>query len=380
MRSKHSVLLRCLVVTVLAGSLLVSCGKKKTPDMPQVKYETKVLKPETRTYSITFPATLEGTSEVKVYPQVEGIIKTKNFTNGTRVHKGQTLYVIDPTEFRLNVQSAEANLSAAKAKMETTKLQYESNQELYAKKVISDYVLKTSLNEYNVAKASVMQAEAQLNIARTNLGYCTVTSPLNGVIASNGFDVGDLASRGSYLCEVSDNSDVDAKFSFNETQLLQLIKQFHLRVTGRGMEGPKGQLIGDAMPALKLKLKDGSTYEHDGKMTKMDAIVQQSTGTVSCTGSFPNPDGMLRSGLSASVMIPVTSDSVICVPQTAAVRLQDQMMFYRVKKDGTVEGVICHTYPSNDGTEYYIMDGGLQPGDEVVTNGARKLSNGMKIR
>ena len=380
MNRKRFIILKCLVVTVLAGCLLVSCGKKQNAQTPQVKYETKVLKPETRTYSITFPATLEGTSEVKVYPQVEGIIKTKNFTNGTRVHKGQTLYIIDPTEFRLNVQSAEANLSAARAKMETTKLQYESNQELYDKKVIIDYVLKTSLNEYNVAKASVLQAEAQLNIARTNLGYCTVTSPLNGVIASNGFDVGDLASRGSYLCEVSDNSDVDAKFSFNETQLLQLIKQFHLRVTGRGLEGPKGQLIGDAMPALKLQLKDGSTYEHDGKMTKVDAIVQQSTGTVSCTGSFPNPDGMLRSGLSASVVIPVTSDSVICVPQTAAVRLQDQMMFYRVKKDGTVEGVICHTYPSNDGTEYYIMDGSLQPGDEVVTNGARKLSNGMKIR
>ena len=380
MKRKRFIILKCLVATVLAGCLLVSCGKKQNAQTPQVKYETKVLKPETRTYSITFPATLEGTSEVKVYPQVEGIIKTKSFTNGTRVRKGQTLYVIDPTEFRLNVQSAEANLSAARAKMETTKLQYESNQELYAKKVISDYVLKTSLNEYNVAKASVLQAEAQLNIARTNLGYCTVTSPLNGVIANNGFDVGDLASRGSYLCEVSDNSDVDAKFSFNETQLLQLIKQFHLRVTSRGMEGPNGQLIGDAMPALKLQLKDGSTYEHDGKMTKMDAIVQQSTGTVSCTGSFPNPDGILRSGLSASVVIPVTSDSVICVPQTAAVRLQDQMMFYRVKKDGTVEGVICHTYPSNDGTEYYIMDGSLQPGDEVVTNGARKLSNGMKIR
>ena len=380
MERKRFIILRCVVATVLASCLLVSCGKKKTAEMPQVKYETKVLKFETRTYSITFPATLEGTSEVKVYPQVEGIIKTKNFTNGTRVHKGQTLYIIDPTEYRLNVQSAEANLSAAKAKMETTKLQYESNQELYAKKVISEYVLKTSLNDYNVAKASVLQAEAQLNIARTNLGYCTVTSPLNGVIASNGFDVGDLASRGNYLCQVSDNSDVDAKFSFNETQLLELTKQFNLKVTGRGLEGPKGQLIGDAMPALKLQLKDGSTYEHDGKMTKIDAIVQQSTGTVTCTGSFPNPDGVLRSGLSASVVIPISSDSVLCVPQTAAVRLQDQMMFYRVKKDGTVESVICNVYPSNDGTEYYIMDGTLQPGDEVVTNGARKLSNGMKIR
>ena len=371
--------LRICLVAILATGLFLSCGKKKNTEMPQVKYETKVLKPETRTYSMSFPATLEGTSEVKVYPQVEGIIKVKNFINGTKVTKGQTLFIIDQTEFRLNVQSAEANLSAAKAQMETTRLQYESNQELYNKKVISDYVLKTSLNSYNSAKASVMQAEAQLNIARTNLGYCTVTSPLTGVVDGNGFSVGDLASRGNYLCQVSDNSVVDAKFSFNESQLLQLIKQFKLKVTSKGMEGPDGQFIGDAMPALKLQLKDGTTYEQEGRMTKMDAIVQKSTGTVTCTGSFPNPYGALRSGMSARVVIPVTSDSVLCVPQTAAVRLQDQMMFYRVKSDGTVEGVICNVYPSNDGMEYYITDG-LQIGDEVVTNGARKLSNGTKIR
>ncbi len=357
----------------------MSCGKGKNAETPQTKFETKVLKLESRTYNMTFPATLEGTSEVKVYPQVEGIVKVKNFINGTKVTKGQTLYIIDPTEYRLNVQSAEANLSAAKAQMETTKLQYESNKELYNKKVISDYVLKTSLNSYNSAKASVLQAEAQLNIARTNLGYCTVTSPLTGVVDGNGFDVGDLANRGNYLCQVSDNSDMDAKFSFTESQLLELIKQFKLKVTSRGMEGPKGQFIGDAMPALKLKLKDGSTYPMDGKMTKMDAIVQKSTGTVTCTGSFPNPNGEIRSGMSATLVIPISSDSVLCVPQTAAVRLQDQMMFYRVKSDGTVEGIICHVIPSNDGTEYYIEDG-LKVGDEVVVNGARKLSNGMKIR
>ena len=375
---KKSHLLICLAA-ILFASTFYSCGNKKDAQAPQVKYETKVLKLESRTYNMTYPATLEGTSEVKVYPQVEGIIKVKNYINGTKVTKGQTLYVIDPTEYRLGVQSAEADLSVAKAKLETAKLQYESNKELYAKKVISDYVLKTSLNDYNSAKAYVLQAEAQLNIARTNLGYCTVTSPLTGVVDGNGFDVGDMANRGNYLCQVSDNSNMDANFSFTESQLIELIKQFKLKVTSRGMEGPNGQFIGDAMPALKLQLKDGSTYPLEGKMTKMSAIVQRSTGTVTCTGSFPNPDGAIRSGMSATLIIPISSDSVLCVPQTAAVRLQDQMMFYRVKSDGTVEGVICHVFPSNDGTEYYIEDG-LKVGDEVVTNGARKLSNGMKIR
>ena len=170
------------------------------------KYETKVLQPETKIYNMTFPATTCGITEIKVYPQVEGLVTKKNYTPGTIVQKGQTLFVIDPTEYQLSVQSAEADLKVANANLETTRLQYESNQKLHEKKIISDYVLNTSLNEYNSAQATVSQAQAQLNIARTNLGYCTVTSPVTGYIAGNEFNVGDMVSRARYLCTVSDIS------------------------------------------------------------------------------------------------------------------------------------------------------------------------------
>lgn len=366
-------------VLLLATCMILSCGKKKNNEMPQVKYETKVLQHESRIYNMTFPASLEGTNEAKVYPQVEGIIKAKNYTSGTLVHKGQALFVIDPTEFQLSVQSAEAQLSVAKAKLETTKLQYESNQELYAQKVISDYVLKTSLNEYNSAKASVQQAEAQLNIARTNLGYCTVTAPFDGYISSNNYGIGDMATRGNYLCTVSDHREILADFSMDESQMLHIINEFRLKVTEKGLMDSTGKYPRDVLPAVKLKLKDGSIYKHDGRLTRLDAMLNEGTGTATCEATFTNPDGVLRSGLTAMVILPIKFDSVLVVPQTAAVNLQDQKMFYRVKKDGTVEGILCEVYPSDDGKDYFIMSG-MEPGDEVVTNGVRKLSNGMKIR
>lgn len=344
------------------------------------KYETKVLQPEPKTYNTSFPATTCGITEIKVYPQVEGIVTKKNYVPGTVVQKGQTLFVIDPTEYQLSVQSAEADLRVAKANLETTRLQYESNQKLFEKKIISDYVLNTSLNSYNSAQASVSQAQAQLNIARTNLGYCTVTSPVTGFIAGNEYSVGDMVSRAKYLCTVSDISQVKANFSITETDLLSLVMEYHLITGKNGMEGPNGSLVSDVLPKVKLKLKDGSIYQQEGKVTVIGAIVNQTTGTSSCEAVFDNPDGVLRSGLSANVIIPVSLDSVLSVPQTAAVRLQDQMMFYRVKQDGTVEGIICkEVYPSNDGTEYYVFEG-LNAGDEVVTNGAGKLTNGQKIR
>ena len=368
-------------VLALATCTLTSCNgnKNKNAAAPQVNYETKVLQPESRVYNMIFPATTSGTTEIKVYPQVEGLITKKNFTTGTKVQKGQSLYVIDPTEYQLAVQSAQADLNVAIASMESSKLEYESNQKLYEKKIISDYVLNTSLNNYNSAKASVTQAQALLNIARTNLGYCTVTAPVTGSVDANGFDVGDMATRSKYLCTVSDNSLVDADFSITEADLLSIVKDYSLRTGPKGMEGPNGNFIGDVMPKLKLKLKDGSVYDHEGMVTKMDAIVNTTTGTVTCEAEFENPDGVLRSGLSANVILPITLDSILCVPQTAAVHMQDQTMFYRIKADGTVEGIICKVYPSNDGTEYYITDG-LKAGDEVITNGANKLSNGDKVK
>lgn len=366
---------------LLACGMMVSCGGSQTQfEMPKVNYETKVLQPETKVYNMTFPATTVGTMEIKVYPQVDGVVTKRNYTPGTIVQKGQTLFVIDQTEYQLSVQSAEANLKVAKANMETTRLQYESNQKLHEKKIISDYVLNTSLNAYSSAQAYVSQAQAQLNIARTNLGYCTVKAPVTGYIAGNEFNVGDMASSVLPLCTVSDISEVLADFSITENQLMSIVKEYHLTNGKNGMEGPNGSLVSDVLPKVKLKLKDGTIYEHDGQISTIGAIVNKATGTAACQAKFENLDGVLRSGLSGNIIIPIAVDSVLSVPQTAAVRLQDQMMFYRVKQDGTVEGIICkEVYPSNDGTEYYIFEG-LNPGDEIVANGAGKLTNGQKIR
>ena len=87
----------------------------------------------------------------------------------------------------------------------------------------------------------------------------------------------------------------------------------------------------------------------------------------------------MRSGLSATLVFPTKMNGVFRVPKTAAVHLQNQLLFYRVRKDGTVEGVICEAIPSNSGKNYYVKSG-LRSGDEVVINGVQNLSNGMKVR
>ena len=377
----HYILKISSYIILLTSSilLLTACGGGKKKDGTQVKYETQIMKPETRVYNLYIPAALHGITEVEVYPQVSGIIRKVNFADGIKVSKGQTLFVIDQTEHKLRVQNAKANLAAARAQMETTKLQYETNKKLAAKKIVSDYVMATSMNAYHVAQAAVEQAQAQLAMAQTNLGYCTVTSPITGMIKENGFKIGEIADLTKLLCTVSDDSQIQAWFSYTESQLMDLMKQYHLKATAEGLKDENGQPVGNRLPKLRLQLKNGHVYFHEGVVTEIGGIVDRRTGTVICKATFPNPNDELRSGLSATLIFPTKMDSVYRVPQTAAVRLQNQLMFYRLKKDGTVEGVICEAIPSNSGNHYYIKSG-LREGDEVVVKGAHKLSNGMKIR
>lgn len=361
--------------------LLAACSSKSKEQASDqaTKYETRIMKPESRVYNIYIPASLHGITEVDVYPQVSGIIREVNFTDGIQVKKGQTLFVIDQTEFKLQVQNAKANLAAAKAQMETVRMKYESNKHLAEKHIVSNYVMETSRNAYNAALAAVQQAKSQLSIAETHLGYCTIKSPITGIIKENGFKIGEIADLTNLLCTVSDNSSIQAWFSYTESELLELLNRYNLKPSAKGLIGKDGQAVSTKLPPLKLQLKNGHTYSHEGIVTEIGGIVDRKTGTVIGKATFPNPEDELRSGLSATLIFPTKMDSVFRVPMTAAIRLQDQLLFYRVKKDGTAEGVICDAIPSNSGNHFYVKNG-LRAGDEVVIRGAHKLSNGAKVR
>ena len=368
-----------VLMAIFCVVMLTSCGGSKKDGQAQVKYETQVMTPESRVYNLYIPASLHGITEVEVYPQVSGIIRQVNFTDGIKVTRGQPLFVIDQTEHKLNVMNAEANLAAAKAQMETSKMQYESNKHLAEKKIVSENVLTTAHNVYQASLASVQQAEAQLAIAKTNLSYCTVTAPINGMIKENGFKIGEVADLTNMLCLVSDDSQIQAWFSYTESQLLELIDRYDLVTTSEGLKGRNGQKVGELLPKLQLQLKNGQTYKYEGVITEIGGIVDRKTGTVIARATFPNPDDELRTGLSATLVFPTKMDNVFRISKKAAVHLQNHLLFYRVKEDGTAEGVICDAIPSNSGNHYYVT-GGLKAGDEVVVNGAQKLSNGAKVR
>lgn len=134
----------------------------------------------------------------------------------------------------------------------------------------------------------------------------------------------------------------------------------------------------DNLPGVKLQLADGSIYGHEGKVTKMSGVIDAATGSIQLIALFPNPEKILKSGGSGTIIIPKSNDSAIIIPQSCVSEIQDKKFVYTLGKDNKVVYTEIKVDPQNDGNNYVVTDG-LKVGDKYVTNGITKLSDGMEI-
>ena len=357
----------------LAACIILAGACKKNVEVPKVSYETMTVKKCDRTIKMSFSAKMVGLQDVSILPQVSGTITEIAVTEGQLVKKGQKLFVIDRTPFALDVKTAEANTAAAQAQLATAKLNYESNKDLYNKKIVSRYVLETAENSYNTAKATLAQAQAQEAQAKYNLNHCTVTSPANGVVGTIDYRVGDLVSPSmpTPLTVVSDNSVMTASFSLNEKDYTELKAKY-----GALMNSDKRF---QGMPDVEFKQKDGTIFNQPGRITSMAGVVDVLTGSVVCKADFPNPDRILNSGVSGSVLLPFNYQDIIVIPLTATVQTQDKIAVYKVNSSGKAVYTIIEVAPTNDGKEYIVLSG-LKAGDEIVAKGANTVQDGAQVK
>lgn len=367
-----------LAVVTLA---VVSCNSTdKRPAAMVANYEIVTLAPMDRTINYQYPATLKGKSEVQVFPQVDGRITAIHYTNGTLVKKGQPLVSIDDTQRLLTVQTAQAAVIAAEAALSTAKLQLESQKNLYEKKVVSNYVLQNAENDFKTADANLAQAQAQLAIAQSELERCTVKAPIDGTINGQPYKIGALVGplMAEPIATVSDQTTVTANISIDEQNYASLFTQYGVRQTETGLKSADGKSADD-LYTFKLKMKDGTIYPIDGKLAHVAGILNANTGTVTAGINFANPELILHSGMSVSIVVPNDAKGVLVLPQTACKRLQDKYLVYKVDQNGNALGVMVDVVPTDDGKEY-IITSGLKAGDEVVANGVARITEGQKVK
>ncbi|WP_369700558.1 efflux RND transporter periplasmic adaptor subunit [uncultured Alistipes sp.] len=360
---------------IVLGATLCACGQNQQhPGMMRggvPEYAVVSVEPSTVELSNVYPAQIRGRQDVEIRPNVSGFITKLCVDEGSVVRKGQVLFEIDPVQYQEAVNMAEASVNVAKAAVGTARLTAENKRQLFGKNIISEYDMRMAENTLAQAEAQLAQAEAQLVNARKNLSYTKVTSPSNGVVGKVPFRVGSLVgpTSGVALTTVSDDSQMYAYFSLNEKEILDL-----LRRSEGSVQGALSQ-----MPDVTLKLADGTIYPLTGKIETLSGVIDVATGTSVVRALFDNPDRMLRSGGSGVVMLPVTKDSVLVVPQSATSEVQDKKYVFVVSDSSTVQQTEIGILSVNDGKQY-VVTSGLNPGDRIVAEGVGVLRNGMTIK
>ena len=347
---------------------MASC-KQATDAGVKPSFAIMEVKAADKELSTSYSATIRGRQDIDIYPQVSGTIEKLCVTEGQTVRRGQLLFVIDQIPYRAALKTAVANVEAARAAMATAELTYNSNKELYAQKVVSEFSLKTAENTYLTAKAQLTQAEAQEVNARNNLSYTEVKSPSDGVVGALPYRVGALvgANLPYPLTTVSDNSDMYVYFSMTENQLLALTRQY-----GSMDEALKN------MPEVELILNDNSVYNKKGVIESISGVIDRQTGTVMARVVFPNESRLLHSGASGTVVVPSIYKDCIVIPQGATVQMQDKVVVYKVV-DGKAVSTLITVAGINDGREYVVLSG-LQSGDEIISEGAGLVREGTQVK
>jgi membrane fusion protein (multidrug efflux system) len=359
------------LMVVAMAVILVSCGGKGggMPNFGDNEFPVQSVQTKDASMQTTYPATIKGVQDVEIRPKTSGFITRVCVKEGQTVGVGQLLFVIDNETYQAAVRQAQASVNTATAQCNTAKLTYENNQKLFEQNVIGQYELESAKNAYASAQAQLSLAKATLASAKEQLSFCFVKSPAAGVIASLPYKVGAMVSANSApaLTTVSNISSMEVYFSMTEKDMLELSK------TAGGT-----QAAINAIPPVKLQLADGTVYGHEGKVTKASGVIDASTGSVQLIAHFPNPERLLKSGGSGSIVISKNDNSAMIIPQSCVSEVQDKKFVYVLGKDNKVKYTEITVDPQTDGLNF-IVRSGLKPGDKYVTNGITKLSDGMEI-
>ena len=353
---------KVLMFAAVAATLVSCGGGGGRPQFGDNEYPVATVGTSSADMQSTYPATIKGVQDVEIRPKATGFITQVNVKEGQTVGAGQVLFVIDNETAQQQVRQAQAAVNTAQQQCNTAKLTYENSQKLHESRVIGDFELQTSQNSYEVAQAQLAQAQAALASAKEQLSYCYVKSPASGVVGTLPFKKGALVSASNVLTTVSNNSSMEVYFSVTEKAAMQL--------QAAGLQ---------SLPSVKLLLADGSTYGHEGKVTKMSGVIDQATGSVQLIALFQNPQRILKSGGAGTIVIPRQATDAIIIPQSCVSEVQNKKFIFLLGSDNKVKYSEIKVDAQNDGMNYIVTDG-LKTGDKYVTNGVTKLTDGMEIK
>ncbi|MEJ2881191.1 efflux RND transporter periplasmic adaptor subunit [Pedobacter sp. GR22-6] len=359
-------------ILVLAIFLYGCSGKTETPPPAPIQAlpVASVEKTSETTYT-EYPASIEGAVDLEIRPQVSGALDKIFVNEGALVEKGQALFKINELPYREALNNAKAALLSAKAASLNAQLEVEKLTPLVANKVVSEFQLKSAKASYEAALANVEQAKAGVGTANINLGYTLIKAPVNGYVGRLPKKQGSLVSPTdpAPLTLLSDAHEVHVYFSLGEDDFIG----FNAKYPGKSLTEKASKI-----PGVALVLADQTLYAQQGKIDMVDGQFDKQTGSISLRATFPNGQGVLRSGNTGKIRIGVSHTDALVVPQSATIEMQDKIFVFALADSNKVKKLPI-TILGKSGTNYLIKDG-LKTGDQIVLSGIDRLQEGQVIK
>jgi RND family efflux transporter MFP subunit len=368
-----------IVIALIVGSLHPKHASGAAVQAPPDVLAAQVKQQDVPIYG-EWIGTLAGQVNANVQAQVSGYLLKRDYQEGATVRTGQLLFEIDPRPFQAALDQAEGQLAQAIAQLANAEAVQHRDQldvERYtplAKEQAASQQDLDNANQNNLAakatvatdQAQIKSAQAAVETAKLNLGFTSVTSPVNGIADVARAQVGDLVSPNSgTLTTVSTLDPIRDYFTVSEQDYLRLKGQF----SGSNRQGWKLQLI----------LADGTTYLHEGVFYFAGRAIDQNTGSIQLAALFPNPGNVLRPGQYGKVRAVVrTVKGALLVPQAAVADLQGSYQVSVVGQDNKI-AIRSVKVGERVGTMWIIQDG-LKPGERVVAQGQQTLRPGTTVQ
>jgi RND family efflux transporter MFP subunit len=318
-------------------------------------------------------ATLEGYVNAQIQPQVSGYLISQNYKEGSYVHKGDVLFEIDPRPFQAVLDQAKGQLAQARAQLYLADVNVKRDTPLVKERAIAQSQLDTETAAQMQAQAAIQAAEAAVEQAQLNLGFTSVRSLVDGIAGIATTQMGNLVSPAAVLTTVSQLDPIKVYFPISEQEYLQFTSKLLKKTSASNL------LRASDSRALDLILSDGSTYPRKGQVIFTDRQVDPQTGTIRVVGAFPNPGNILRPGQFGRVraLLGVRQGAVL-VPQRCVTELQGT---YEVAVVTAQNSISLRKVKVGDRVgSLWVINEGLAPGEEVVSDGTSKVRDGMPVK
>ena len=359
------------ILLALFSSAMLGCGRTQAaapPAPPEVRV-APVIQQDVPVYS-EWIATLDGYVNAQVRPQVSGYIVRQNYKEGSLVRKGDVLFEIDPRPFQAALDRAKGDLAQAQAQLGRSTLDVKRDTPLAEARAVAQSQLDNEIQAKLGAQASVESDKAAVEQAELNLEWTKVTSLVDGIAGIAQIQIGNLVGSNSILTSVSQLEPIKAYFPISEREYVLAQKNSNA-ISNKNAIGFFGN-------SLELILTDGSIYARKGKILLADRQVDPNTGTIRIVAAFPNPGNILRPGQYGRVRVETgIKRGALLTPQSAVAQSQGSYQVAVVGGDHKVN--MRAVKPGQTVGTMWVIDDGLKPGEQVVTEGLQRVKEGTLV-